>query len=244
MPSSGPNVVPMILLKASLDHLLNIEVCDVYQRNGTPGAWRIGCRPDQRAKSNPPYALHQIRTFAVIAVALDIAVFSSATGQFGGDDSKDKEITAAVNVYGEISEGGQASAEVIKKGLRQALEDKRTKAVVLRINSPGGSPVQAGEVYDEIKRQRELHKDTKIYAVISDLGASGAYYIASAADEIYANKSSLVGSIGVTAASFGYVDLMRTLGWSAVLTRLANIRPSLIRSNLKIKKRPHSGRTC
>ena len=150
--------------------------------------------------------------FAVIAVALDIAVFSSATGQFGGDDSKDKEITAAVNVYGEISEGGQASAEVIKKGLRQALEDKRTKAVVLRINSPGGSPVQAGEVYDEIKRQRELHKDTKIYAVISDLGASGAYYIASAADEIYANKSSLVGSIGVTAASFGYVDLMRTLG--------------------------------
>ncbi len=84
--------------------------------------------------------------------------------------------------------------------------------MILDINSPGGSPVQAGRVYDEIKRQRSLHPDVKVYAVIGDLGASGAYYIASAADEIFADKASLVGSIGVTAASFGYVDLMKKLG--------------------------------
>lgn len=84
--------------------------------------------------------------------------------------------------------------------------------MILEINSPGGSPVQAGHVYDEVRRLRALHPDTKVYAVITDLGASGGYYIASAADEIFADKASLVGSIGVTAASFGYVELMQKLG--------------------------------
>ncbi|HJE67613.1 S49 family peptidase, partial [Pseudomonas oryzihabitans] len=89
---------------------------------------------------------------------------------------------------------------------------ERAKAVVLKINSPGGSPVQAGQVFDEIKRQRGLHPKVPVYAVIEDLGASGAYYIAAAADEIVADKASLVGSIGVTAASFGFVDLMNRVG--------------------------------
>ena len=105
-----------------------------------------------------------------------------------------------------------ASADNVVSSLRAAFEDKKTKGVVLRINSPGGSPVQSGYIYDEIKRLRGLNPDVKVYAVISDLGASGAYYIASAADEIYADKASLVGSIGVTAATFGFVGAMDKVG--------------------------------
>lgn len=120
--------------------------------------------------------------------------------------------TALVEVRGMIADNEAASADNIVSSLRAAFEDPKTKGVVLRINSPGGSPVQSGYIYDEIRRLRGEHPDTKVYAVIIDLGASGAYYIASAADEIYADKASLVGSIGVTAASFGFVDLMGKLG--------------------------------
>lgn len=130
----------------------------------------------------------------------------------GGDLDSATEFTARVDIVGQIADGDSASAEGIKKSLAKAFDDKRTRAIVLKINSPGGSPVQAGYVYDELKRQRALHAEVKVYAVITDLGASGAYYIASAADEIIADKASLVGSIGVTAASFGYVDLMNKLG--------------------------------
>ena len=120
--------------------------------------------------------------------------------------------TALVEVRGMIADNEAASADNIVSSLRAAFEDPKTKGVVLRINSPGGSPVQSGYIYDEIRRLRGEHPDTKVYAVITDLGASGAYYIASAADEIYADKASLVGAIGVTAASFGFVDLMGKLG--------------------------------
>lgn len=120
--------------------------------------------------------------------------------------------TALVEVRGMIADNEAASADNIVSSLRAAFEDPKTKGVVLRINSPGGSPVQSGYIYDEIRRLRGEHPNTKVYAVITDLGASGAYYIASAADEIYADKASLVGSIGVTAASFGFVDLMGKLG--------------------------------
>jgi len=120
--------------------------------------------------------------------------------------------TALVEVRGVIADQEAASADNIVKGLRDAFKDSKTKAVVLRINSPGGSPVQAGYVYDEIRRLRAEHPGIKLYAVIADLGASGAYYIASAADEIYADKASLVGSIGVTAAGYGFVGAMDKLG--------------------------------
>jgi protease-4 len=111
-----------------------------------------------------------------------------------------------------IAENEQASADNIAGSLRNAFEDKNTKGIILRINSPGGSPVQSGYVYDEIKRLRSIYPNVKLYAVISDLGASGAYYIAAAADEIYADRASLVGSIGVISSSFGFVDLMDKLG--------------------------------
>lgn len=120
--------------------------------------------------------------------------------------------TAIINVRGMIADEETASADNIVGALRAAFEDSNTKGVVLRINSPGGSPVQSGYIYDEIRRLRGEYPAIKVYAVIADLGASGAYYIASAADEIYADKSSLVGSIGVTAATFGFVETMDKLG--------------------------------
>jgi protease-4 len=120
--------------------------------------------------------------------------------------------TALVEVQGVIASDSDASADLIVTGLRSAFKDKNTKGIILRINSPGGSPVQAGYVYDEIKRLRKEHENIKVYAVIVDVCASGGYYIASAADEIYADKASLVGSIGVLMNGFGFVGTMDKLG--------------------------------
>lgn len=123
-----------------------------------------------------------------------------------------QEHTAIVEVKGPIMDDEDASADTIIRALRNAFDAEKSQAVILRINSPGGSPVQSGYVYDEIKRLRTLHPEKKVYAVITDIGASGAYYIAAAADEIYADKASLVGSIGVISSSFGFVDLINKLG--------------------------------
>ncbi|GBU09826.1 peptidase [Gammaproteobacteria bacterium] len=123
-----------------------------------------------------------------------------------------KSHTAVIKLTGTIASSEDASAERLIRSLNRAFLDPETAAIVIEINSGGGSPVQSGYVYDEIKRLRGEYTDTKVYAVITDVGASGAYYIAAAADEIYADKASLVGSIGVTAASFGFVDTMAKLG--------------------------------
>ncbi len=120
--------------------------------------------------------------------------------------------TALVHIDGVIAENEMANADAIADSLRRAFEDDNTRGVILKINSPGGSPVQAGYIYDEIKRLRTLHPQVPVYAVISDIGASGGYYVAAAADEIYADKASLVGSIGVVSASFGFVEAMDKLG--------------------------------
>ncbi len=119
--------------------------------------------------------------------------------------------TALVEVKGEIAVGADASAENLVAALKNAFEDKGARAVVLRINSPGGSPVQAGIVYDEIRRLKALH-GKKVYVVVEEMCASGAYYIAAAADDIYADKASLVGSIGVLIDSFGFTGAMDRLG--------------------------------
>ncbi len=123
-----------------------------------------------------------------------------------------KEYTAVVDVNGVILQGANASADNIIPALKEAFEDKKVKGIILRCNSPGGSPVQSSYVYDEIRRLKALHKDKKVIAVAVDLCASGGYFIISAADEIYANKSSLVGSIGVRMKGFGLVDLMKKIG--------------------------------
>ena len=119
--------------------------------------------------------------------------------------------TALVDVRGEIAPDTEASAELLIGALRQAFEDTGAQAVVVRINSPGGSPVQAGIVNDEIRRLKAKHQK-KVYAVVEEICASGAYYIAVAADEIYVDKASLVGSIGVLMDGFGFSGLMDKLG--------------------------------
>jgi len=119
--------------------------------------------------------------------------------------------TALVEVRGEIASEGNASAENIVTALRSAFEEKNAVAVVMRFNSPGGSPVQAGIVYDEARRLKALHHK-KLYAVCEEVCASGAYYMAVAADEIFVDKASIVGSIGVLMDGFGFTGAMDKLG--------------------------------
>lgn len=120
--------------------------------------------------------------------------------------------TALVDMEGVIASEELASADNVVAGLRAAFEAKNTIGVILRVNSPGGSPVQSRYIYDEIKRLREKYPKTPLYVVISDMCASGCYYVAAAADKIYANRGSLVGSIGVLMNGFGFTEAMKKLG--------------------------------
>lgn len=134
-------------------------------------------------------------------------------GWFAGDVVKTvTRHTALIDVDGVIDADGENSADKILPALQAAFEDGKTAGVVLRINSPGGSPVQSGLIFDEIRRLRAKHADTPLYAVIEEVGASGGYYVAAAADRIYVDKASLVGSIGVLMGGFGFVDAMDKVG--------------------------------
>ncbi|MCP5155170.1 MAG: S49 family peptidase [Ectothiorhodospiraceae bacterium] len=124
----------------------------------------------------------------------------------------DERHTALIEVNGTIADDSDASADRVITGLRAAFEDEATAGVILRINSPGGSPVQAGYIADEIRRLREKYPQTKVYAVVTDMAASGGYYVAAMADAIYADKGSLLGSIGVVMNGFGFVGAMEKLG--------------------------------
>ena len=125
---------------------------------------------------------------------------------------KDGKHTALVDLDGVISSDSEASADKIVTALRDAFEDEDTAGVILRINSPGGSPVQSSYIYREMKRLRKKYPEIPLYAVITDLCASGGYYVAVGADKIYANESSIVGSIGVIMSSFGFEGTMKKLG--------------------------------
>ena len=140
--------------------------------------------------------------FIVILSSSDISDTSHIT----------KKHTALIKLTGGILPGESAAAENIIEGLQDAFNNKNAAGVILEINSPGGTPVQSAMIYNEIKRLRKLKPDTPIYAVISDICASGGYYVASATEQIYANKSSLVGSIGVRMSSFGFTGTMKKLG--------------------------------
>ncbi len=130
----------------------------------------------------------------------------------GSEKLADGKHTALVNVRGVINSTGDATAEKINGALQSAFEDKSTAGVILRINSPGGSPVQSGIVYDEIRRLRAKYPEINLYVVVEDLCASGGYYIASAADKIFVDKASIVGSIGVLMDGFGFTGAMERLG--------------------------------
>ncbi len=128
------------------------------------------------------------------------------------DQAAGKEHVALVELEGAIGPDGPASADRINKGLRKAFRDSRTKAVVLRINSPGGTPVQASLIHDEIRRLRKKHEEIPLYVVVGDMCASGGYFVAAAGDKIFVNRSSLVGSIGVLMDGFGFADALDKLG--------------------------------
>lgn len=117
-----------------------------------------------------------------------------------------------VDLKGPIMDDSEASADRLVKGLREAFKSEHSKGIIIRVNSPGGSPVQSGLVYREVQRLKNEYPEKKVYAVITDIGASGAYYISASADEIYADPASLVGSIGVVSDGFGFVDAMNKLG--------------------------------
>jgi len=121
-------------------------------------------------------------------------------------------VAAVIDINGVIAAGEPTAAREIVPALEKAFEKEKVKGVVLRMNTPGGSPVQSSEIYNAIRRLKEEYPDKPIYAVAEDMSASGGYYIAAAADEIYANPSSIVGSIGVRMDSFGFVDAMEKLG--------------------------------
>jgi protease IV len=120
--------------------------------------------------------------------------------------------TALVDLVGVIDARGDASADRVTEALQNAFKNKNTVGVILRINSPGGSPVQAGIIYDEIRRLRGLYPNIPMYAVVEDICASGGYYIAAAADKIYVDKASIVGSIGVIMDGWGFTGTMEKLG--------------------------------
>lgn len=153
----------------------------------------------------------KLLTFIYISVVL-VFVMQDSDSFSPEQLTKKHEHTALVRMHGVIMEDEKSSANALIAGLRAAFKNEKSKAIILAINSPGGSPVHAGYVYDEIVRLRAKYPEKKVYAVISDLGASAAYYIASAADEIYADKASLVGSIGVISSNFGFTEAMQKLG--------------------------------
>jgi protease IV len=124
----------------------------------------------------------------------------------------DKDHTAVIDLVGVIAEDKDANAEAIIKGLRNAVKDEHTKGIILHANSPGGSPVQSWDVFDEIRRIKKEHPSLPIYTVVSDICASGCYYIAAASDKIFVNQASIIGSIGVLMDGFGFVNVMEKLG--------------------------------
>ncbi len=146
-----------------------------------------------------------IYLFILLAVVLPDKIPDTSSTSGG-------EHTALIEINGVIAADAEASADNIITGLRDAFNNGGTKGIILRINSPGGSPVQAGYINDEIKRLKVLHPEIPVYAVVVDICASGGYYIAVAADKIYADKGSIVGSVGVLINSFGFVDTMERLG--------------------------------
>ena len=147
-------------------------------------------------------------TFIYLFVIL-LAAFGWLQGR---EASLPGDHTALVELNGVISADSQANADSINQGLQDAFKNKGTRGVILRINSPGGSPVQAGTINSEIRRLREKYPQVPLYAVVEDICASGGYYVAVAADRIYVDKASIVGSIGVLMDGFGFTGTMEKLG--------------------------------
>jgi len=150
--------------------------------------------------------------FKLAALAYLIALPALLMDWGDSEQLADRRHTAVIHLRGTIEAQGEASAQNLNDALEAAFSDKRTAGVILRVNSPGGSPVQAGIVHDEILRLRTAHPQIPLYAVVEDVCASGGYYVAVAADKIFVDKASIVGSIGVLMDAFGFTGTMEKLG--------------------------------
>ncbi len=153
--------------------------------------------------------------FKILSLLVLLLFIGAMVGAVAGKNkrlSAASSYTAVVDVQGVIMQGAEASADNIIPALQDAFKDPKAKGVLIRCNSPGGSPVQSAYVFDEIRRLRLLYPEKKVVAVASDVCASGGYFIIAAAEEIYADKSSIVGSIGVRMQGFGVVELMEKVG--------------------------------
>ncbi|KGD63903.1 peptidase [Alcanivorax nanhaiticus] len=191
-----------------------MENDNTSQRPASEKEWKLiekllGQAQEEHRKSRRWGVFFKVLTFVYLFVLLAVML----NGRSGGSSlAVAEEHVAVVTVNGVIAPDQDASADLIVTGLTRAFEAENSKAVLLKINSPGGSPVQSNQVYNAIKRLRAEYPDKKVYAAITDVGASGAYYIASAADEIYADPASIVGSIGVIMAGFGLEEAAEKLG--------------------------------
>ncbi len=178
----------------------------------TPGWERATLEKLAFASLNEQKARRRWKTFVWLAwLAFFVFLAWTALGRTGVSKDVSAPHTAVVEIKGEISSGAEASADLINASMRAAFEDAGAKAVVLLINSPGGSPVQAGIINDEIIRLKAKH-NKPVYVVVEETCASAAYYIAVAADRIFVDKASIVGSIGVLMDGFGFTGLMDKLG--------------------------------
>ena len=146
--------------------------------------------------------------FLLYAVLLLVIIVGGTTE----DTLSDEPFTALVTLDGPIMDDSSANADTVIEGLREGFESEHSKAVILRINSPGGSPVQSNYIYQEMLRLRAKYPEKPLYVVISEMAASGGYYVAAGAQAIYADQASIVGSIGVRMEGFGLVDAMQKLG--------------------------------
>jgi protease-4 len=161
---------------------------------------------EQRAARRWKIFFRLVMLFYVVIFTLFLS------GGFGSSDTASGPHTALIDVNGMIADNKPASADNIIASLQDAFKDENTKGVILRINSPGGSPVQVAYISDEVKRLRQLHPKIKLYSVCTDMCASGGYWIAASGDQIYANPASLIGSIGVVMEGFGFDIIMRKIG--------------------------------
>jgi protease-4 len=150
----------------------------------------------------------KLLTFAYLTFLLVVFVDWGSSAE----SLSDGKHTALIELQGVIEAKGDASAEKITTALQNAFGDKNTRGVIIRVNSPGGSPVQSGIIYDEMRRLREAHPGIPLYVVVEDICASGGYYVAAGADKIFVNRASIVGSIGVLMDGFGFTGGMEKLG--------------------------------
>jgi protease IV len=200
MPPSGENTA-----QAATKNVANQPGMDTGWERATLEKLAFASLKEQRAARRWRLFIRLAWLLFFAALAWTLLHRESMTGEAVGPH------TAVVEIYGEISAGADAGSENVMAGVRAALEDADAKAVVLLINSPGGSPVQAGIINDEIVRLKAKH-NKPVYAVVEESCASAAYYIAVAADKIYVDKASIVGSIGVLMDGFGFTGLMEKLG--------------------------------